>query len=233
MDPLTSRLWKKSAITTRSLFVTRIRRFICTHIPNTTPCVTMMVVSAAKVFNQPKAKKSPSHSRTGQQVTGYGHADDNNFWQIIPTKALPETGRGRIVRHDDTIQLLHVSTQSYLLTHDVASPLMPTNQEFTSWPRDDRSRYNDTLFHLYLIGGYDSEAVRSKSGHFKLVHVPTKVSLWTHRDQLPDWAFKQQEVNGDRNPVEKTATWYMDDIISSEGEGPSRICCDPSLIICS
>ncbi|KAF8966278.1 MIR motif-containing protein, partial [Flammula alnicola] len=70
------------------------------------------------------------HSRhsKGQQVIGYGHNDTNNFWKILPTKALPETGRGRIVRNDDVIQLLHINTQTYLLTHDVASPLMPTTK---------------------------------------------------------------------------------------------------------
>ncbi|TFY80319.1 hypothetical protein EWM64_g3692 [Hericium alpestre] len=155
-------------------------------------------------------------SSQGQQVTGYGHADENNWWQIVPTKAIPETGRGRIVRHDDTVQLLHVNTQTYLLTHDVASPLMPTNQEFTTWPKDDHSRYNDTMFHLVLSGAHEGEAVRSKSGHFRLLHVPTKVSLWTHREQLPDWAFKQQEVNGDKNPNEKSAIWYVDEIVATD-----------------
>jgi len=153
----------------------------------------------------------------GQQVTGYGHADENNWWQVIPTKALPETGRGRIVRHNDVIQLLHVTTDTYLLTHDVASPLMPTNQEFTTWPRDDLSRYNDTLFHLYLNGAHEGEPVKSKSGYLRLVHVSTKVSLWSHREQLPDWAFRQQEVNGDKNPMERGATWYVDEIISAGG----------------
>jgi dolichyl-phosphate-mannose-protein mannosyltransferase len=153
----------------------------------------------------------------GQQVTGYGHADENNWWQIIPTKALPETGRGRIVRHNDVIQLLHVTTDTFLLTHDVASPLMPTNQEFTTWARDDISRYNDTLFHLYLNGAHEGEPARSKSGYLRLVHVPTKVSLWSHRDQLPDWAFRQQEVNGDKNPMDRGATWYADEVISAGG----------------
>ncbi|KAJ7898450.1 glycosyltransferase family 39 protein [Mycena leptocephala] len=128
-------------------------------------------------------------SSQGQQVTGYGHNDTNNNWQIIPTKALPETGRGRYVRHGDLIQLLHVNTQTHLLTHDVASPLMPTNQEFTT-----------------------------KAGHFRLVHAPTKVSMWTHPKQLPEWAFKQQEINGNKAATEKSATWFVEDIISAEGE---------------
>lgn len=37
--------------------------------------------------------------------------------------------------------------------------------------------------------------------------------MWTHTEQLPDWAFKQQEINGNKNPTEKTATWFADSII--------------------
>ncbi|KAF8635029.1 hypothetical protein AX15_000567 [Amanita polypyramis BW_CC] len=176
----------------------------------------------SKVFLHSHGEKYPLKyddgriSSQGQQVTGYAHADTNNYWQIIPTKALPEAGRGRIVRHKDVIRLLHVNTDTHLLTHDVASPLMPTNQEFTTWPKDDHSRYNDTLFQLTLNDGNDGQVWKSKSGHFKLVHVPTKVSMWTHSGQLPDWAFQQQEINGNKNPTERTATWYIDDIISDQ-----------------
>lgn len=177
-----------------------------------------------KVFLHSHVEKYPLKyddgriSSQGQQVTGYGHNDTNNYWQIIPTKALPETGRGRIVRHEDVIQLLHVNTQTHLLSHDVASPLMPTNQEFTTWPKNDHTRHNDTLFHLQLIEAHEGEAWKSKSGHFRLVHGPTKVSMWTHSKQLPDWAFKQQEINGNKNAADKTATWYVDEIVADESE---------------
>ncbi|KAI9456914.1 glycosyltransferase family 39 protein [Boletus coccyginus] len=157
-------------------------------------------------------------STQGQQVTGYGHDDTNNHWQIIPTKALPEAGRGRAVHHDDTIQLLHVNTQTLLLTHDVASPLMPTNQEFTTWPKDDHSRHNDTLFLVHLVDGNPGDVWKSKSSHFRLVHVPTKVSMWTHSKQLPDWGFKQQEINGNKNPTDKSAAWFVDEVVESEGD---------------
>lgn len=155
-------------------------------------------------------------SSQGQQVTGYGHDDTNNNWQIIPTKALPETGRGRVVRDDDVFQLLHINTQTLLLTHDVASPLMPTNEEFTTWPQDDVSRYNDTLFQLRLVDGEEGYAWKSKSGHFRLIHVPTKVAMWTHPKQLPDWAYKQQEINGNKNINDKTAIWFVDSIVADE-----------------
>ncbi|KAG6813150.1 hypothetical protein H0H92_013556 [Tricholoma furcatifolium] len=155
-------------------------------------------------------------SSQGQQVTGYGHNDTNNNWQIIPTKALPETGRGRVVRHNDVVQLLHVNTRSHLLTHDVASSLMPTNQEFTTWPKDDHTRYNDTLFQVVLLEGHEGQAWKSKSGYFRLIHIPTKVSMWTPSKPLPDWAFNQLEINGNKNPTERTATWFVDNIMSDE-----------------
>ena len=157
-------------------------------------------------------------SSQGQQVTGYAHDDVNNYWQVIPTKALPETGRGRIVRHEDIIQLLHVSTQTLLLTHDVASPTMATNEEFTTWAKDDHSRYNDTLFHLRLVDANPGGAWKTKAGHFKLIHVPTKVAMWTFPGQLPEWAFNQQEVNGNKNVNEKSNIWFVDNIVEEESE---------------
>lgn len=165
-------------------------------------------------------------SSQGQQVTGYGHNDTNNWWQIIPTKALPETGTGRIVRHEDAIQLLHHNTQTLLITHDVASPLMATNQEFTTVARDDHSQYNNTLFQLSLLDGETQAGWKTKSGHFRLIHVPTRVSMWTHKQLLPDWAFKQQEINGNKNSNEKTAVWFVDEIVGNQfgliSEQPQR-----------
>jgi len=111
-----------------------------------------------------------------------------------------------------------MNTQTHLLTHDVASPLMPTNQEFTTHPMNDHSRHNDTLFQLNIIDASEGEAWKSKSGHFRLVHVPTRVSMWTHSEQLPEWAFKQQEINGNKNPTERTATWFVDNIIADEAD---------------
>lgn len=122
------------------------------------------------------------------------------------------------MRNDDVIQLLHVATQSLLMTHDVASPTMPTNEEFTTWPKDDHSRHNDTLFHLRITDSHPGAAWKTKSGLFKLIHVPTKVAMWTFPGQLPDWAFNQQEVNGKKETNEKTTIWYVDDIIENAGQ---------------
>ncbi|PWZ03574.1 putative PMT4-dolichyl-phosphate-mannose--protein O-mannosyltransferase [Testicularia cyperi] len=154
-------------------------------------------------------------SSQGQQVTGYPHNDTNNIWQIIPTKPIPDNDpEERIVVHKDHIRLLHVNTNSYLLTHDVASSLMATNEEFTTVPANDTSRYDDTIFEFQLDDpeGANNKDWKSKASFFRLIHVPTRVCMWTHSDPLPDWAFNQQEVNGNKNAMDKTCLWVVDDL---------------------
>ena len=93
---------------------------------------------------------------------------------------------------------------------------MPTNQEFTTWPKDDNSRYNDTLFQLNLNDLGEGASWKTKSGYFRLVHVPTRVSMWTHKKPLPDWGYKQQEINGNKNAQDKTATWFVESLVAGE-----------------
>lgn len=158
-------------------------------------------------------------SSEGQQVTGYPHEDENNNWMILPTKALPETGRGRIVRNNDIIQLLHVTTDMYLMTHDVASPGFTTHQEFTTLPRTEIQRHNETLFRLTLDDGHEGEAWSTKSNHFKLQHLLTTVYMMMPDHELPDWAFKQQEVDGHRVPdPEGSELWVADQIVAAEDD---------------
>jgi len=171
-------------------------------------------------------------SSQGQQVTGYPFNDTNNHWVVLPPTE-EEVRESRPVRHKDIIKLRHVVTQTDLLTHDVASPYYPTNEEFTtidleqSWGK----RYNDTLFTVEIEGvkGSDEEAApvwRTKASLFKLIHVPTRVAMWTHPKPLPEWGFRQQEVNGNKNLLQTSNIWFVDDIIGLEDE-----CTSPSLLL--
>ena len=43
--------------------------------------------------------------------------------------------------------------------------------------------------------------------------------MWTHTETpLPDWGYNQQEINGNKNAMEKTALWFVDDLMPDEGE---------------
>ncbi|MCJ1464562.1 hypothetical protein MMC07_003175 [Pseudocyphellaria aurata] len=154
-------------------------------------------------------------SSQGQQVTGYPFNDTNNHWQIIPTNPVSEVDRtSRPVKSGDIIKLRHVGTDTFLLSHDVASPYYPTNQEFTTVsPADaDGERHNDTLFELKIENAKQDQEFKSMSGHFKLIHHPTKVAMWTHTKPLPEWAFKQAEINGNKNVQQSSNIWYVDEI---------------------
>ncbi|PWN31975.1 putative PMT4-dolichyl-phosphate-mannose--protein O-mannosyltransferase [Meira miltonrushii] len=164
-------------------------------------------------------------SSQGQQVTGYPFNDTNNIWQLVPANEHSYEGESfdmknelhRPIRHKNVVRLLHVNTQTYLMAHDVASPLMPTNEEVTTWPANDSTRYEDTLFEFQLDGKGDGTKWKSKSGWFRLIHVPTRVSVWTHTETpLPEWGFNQQEVNGNKNALDKSAVWFVDELYPDE-----------------
>jgi len=162
-------------------------------------------------------------SSQGQQVTGYPHNDTNNLWQIVPSVAME--GRGHRVKNGDIVRFRHLVTDSYLLTHDVASPYYPTNQEFTTMPPEEANgaRFNDTLFEIKIDNGKPSQEFKTLSSHFKLIHVPTKVAMWTHTTQLPDWAYKQAEINGNKNTLQTSNTWYVEEIQGIEADSPRLI----------
>lgn len=160
-------------------------------------------------------------SSQGQQVTGYPHNDTNNHWQILPAQPLTGAGEHR-VKVGDVVRLRHLVTDSMLMTHDVASPYYPTNQEFTTVAGEEANagRYNDTLFELKVDSVKPGQEFKTMSSHFKLVHVPTKVAMWTHTSPLPDWAYKQAEINGNKNVQQSSNIWYVDDIPSLPADSP-------------
>lgn len=153
-------------------------------------------------------------SSQGQQVTGYPYADANNHWQIIPL--VHDEALGHPVKNNELVRLRHVVTNTILLSHDVASPYYPTNQEFTTVSLEDAygTRFNDTLFELRIENGKAGQDFKSLSGHFKLIHNPSKVAMWTHTKPLPEWAFKQQEINGNKNLGQTSNIWLVDEIPS-------------------
>ena len=159
-------------------------------------------------------------SSQGQQVTGYPHNDTNNYWQIIPSVEME--GRGHPVKNGDVVRFRHLVTDSWLLTHDVASPYYPTNQEFTTVSTEDANekRFNDTLFEIRIENGKNKQQFKTMSSHFKLVHFPSKVAMWTHTTPLPDWGYKQAEINGNKNIAQSSNIWYVEEIPGLPEDSP-------------
>ncbi|KAM0708702.1 hypothetical protein Q7P35_005355 [Cladosporium inversicolor] len=159
-------------------------------------------------------------SSQGQQVTGYPHNDTNNLWQIIPSVEME--GLGHPVKNGDVVRFRHLVTDSWLLTHDVASPFYPTNQEFTTVSTEDANekRFNDTLFEIRIENGKNKQQFKTMSSHFKLIHFPSKVAMWTHTTPLPDWGYKQAEINGNKNIAQSSNIWYVEEIPGLPEDSP-------------
>ncbi|KAJ3103862.1 hypothetical protein HDU97_009781 [Phlyctochytrium planicorne] len=166
-------------------------------------------------------------SSQGQQVTGYPHKDPNNEWEVMAVDpelhpvddyepTTEETKRGvRYLRHQDIVRLRHVSTNSFLLTHDVASPLTTTNMEVTTFPGDvsQVERYNDTLWRIEITDGEANMKVRSRRSHFRIISVAHKVALTVNKGVLPEWGFGQSEINGNKNILESANVFYAEDVL--------------------
>ncbi|KAI1649856.1 glycosyltransferase family 39 protein [Daldinia loculata] len=161
-------------------------------------------------------------SSQGQQVTGYPYNDTNNYWQILP--ATDDHEMGRHVKNHELVRLRHLVTDTVLLSHDVASPYFPTNQEFTTVPLADAygSRSAETLFEVRIEHGKPNQEFKSVSSHFKLIHNPSKVAMWTHTKPLPEWGHKQQEINGNKQIAPSSNVWIVEDVPSVPADSPRR-----------
>ncbi|KTW29341.1 hypothetical protein T552_01296 [Pneumocystis carinii B80] len=152
-------------------------------------------------------------SSQGQQVTAYIYNDTNNYWIIEPDHLFNNRTLGKHVLNNDYIRLKHVSTNTYLLTHDVASPRNPANQEFTTISNELKNRYNETVFQIKCEHDKNNSVLKTKGKRFKLIHKLTGVAMWSNKNSLPDWAFKQQEVNGNKNIKQENNVWLIDEVI--------------------
>jgi len=160
----------------------------------------------------PLRYKDQRVSSQGQQVTGYPYADENNIWSIEPVDSTRNNDSRVVIEKPhrkyadkmvayvqvgDLVRLRHIKTNSYLITHDVASPLMSTNMEMTTQDKNlDPNRYDETLWRVEVLAGGDKTGVvRSRGQHLRFVNYVHKVAIYSHISKLPEWAFKQQEVN--------------------------------------
>lgn len=158
-------------------------------------------------------------SSGGQQVTGYQFDDENNYWMILPADHYDPPIEAKLnvpVKNMDYIKLHHVGTNTDLMTHDVASPYHPTNEEFTTVSVDESAgkKHEYTLFQVVMSDNTDPQRpLYTKASSFKLIHKLTHVAMWSDPKPLPDWAFKQLEINGAKNIQTGSIFWTFDDII--------------------
>ncbi|KAI9298088.1 PMT-domain-containing protein [Neoconidiobolus thromboides FSU 785] len=157
-------------------------------------------------------------SSQGQQVTGYPHSDSNNHWRVLPKEDLDDGLEEQdFVKNGDIVRFEHVNTNSLLMTHDVASPTMPTNEEVTTVDIDIANNSTEKMKFTYFKISVDSEdegqVWKSRSQYTKILHQETSVAIWSHPVKLPEWGYKHNEVNGNKNLQDDTNNWFVNEII--------------------
>ncbi|KAJ3304805.1 hypothetical protein HDV03_002347 [Kappamyces sp. JEL0829] len=165
-------------------------------------------------------------SSEGQQVNAYAHPDGNSAWEIVAidqtlfpdpyVESDEEKARGiRWLRHESLVRLRHVGTDTWLLTHDVASPLTKTNMEITTVDYDrSLMRYNETIWKIVHAEQEDMK-LRSKKDMVFIINNQYNVALHTFKKALPEWGFKMQEMNGNKKTTEPSNRWTFMNVTHS------------------
>jgi dolichyl-phosphate-mannose-protein mannosyltransferase len=152
----------------------------------------------------------------GHQVSANSDPnDEGNIWQVLQSGD-SISDQLTPVRHGDIIQLRHVKTGRLLMTHDVASPLLPTNTEFTTAEEGDEEKYEDTLFELRFDVLDLGRQWQSQMIHFQLIHVPTGVSMFSQTKKWPEWGGFKHDVNGNKKIIDRANRWIVKDVIGRE-----------------
>ena len=162
-------------------------------------------------------------SSGGQQVTLYTFKDGNNWWRVhrvtdADDQASERNGdTGALVRNGDVLRLEHVASKAMLRSHDVASPLQPTHQEVTLHVSDGKL-FTDDLWRVEMDDPQlNYWEIVSKP--FRLVHNNSGTVLFASGQQLPEWGFRQYQVNANKYRDDTNALWLVE-----SHENPNRQC---------
>ncbi|KAJ2704659.1 hypothetical protein FB645_003091 [Coemansia sp. IMI 203386] len=154
-----------------------------------------------------------------QQVTIYGHADENNLWVVEPAfNTTVDTSNGPVpVAGGAVVRLRHKTTGKYLHSHDKRPALssQDTKFELSGYGFDNFAGDSNDNFRLDILAGDRSEPgsdkhVQAIYTRFRLIHANLNCAVYNSQKKLPKWAFEQIETNCMRNCMPRMSTWHVE-----------------------
>ncbi|MDI1486978.1 MAG: Dolichyl-phosphate-mannose--protein mannosyltransferase 1 [Ramalina farinacea] len=164
-----------------------------------------------------------------QQITLYPHKDENNVWlvenQTQPLDVAGEEIKGvkawdadpQPVKDGSLVRLYHMVSDRRLHSHDVRPPVSEADwqNEVSAYGYEGFEGDANDLFRVEIIksmsdGPKAKENLRTIETKFKLVHIMTGCSLFSHKVKLPDWGFEQQEVTCAKQGTLPNSIWYVE-----------------------
>lgn len=120
----------------------------------------MTAVDKSKSVNKTWWRIDPVNPELYPNVTEYIPSDRENRLGI------------RFVKQADLFRLYHPETKSYLLTHDVASPLTKTNMEMTTNTENANMtiKYAKTVWKFQVTDSLAGQILRTRRNHFEIIN---------------------------------------------------------------
>ncbi|KAF8961463.1 Protein O-mannosyltransferase 2 [Entomortierella lignicola] len=133
-----------------------------------------------------------------QQVTCYHHKDSNNDWIVKRAHGGSlDFEEIEILRHGDTIRLVHEGTGRNLHSHRIKAPITTSQWEVSAYGDDNTPDSNDE-WTLEVVDEQSSlphnGILRSLTTTFRLRHKILGCLLTAENVNLPQWGFRQIEV---------------------------------------
>ncbi|CZT14749.1 related to dolichyl-phosphate-mannose-protein mannosyltransferase [Ramularia collo-cygni] len=170
-----------------------------------------------------------------QQITLYPHKDENNVfiaenqtqpidWAADPTGNTSVAGPLAWDNYDpewivdgSIIRLYHVNSDRRVHSHDVRPPVTEADwqNEVSAYGYAGFEGDANDLFRVEIVkkmsdGKEAKERLRTIQSKFKLVHIMTGCTLFSHKVKLPDWGFEQQEVTCAKGGTLPNSIWYVE-----------------------
>ncbi|CAH1793235.1 unnamed protein product [Owenia fusiformis] len=147
-----------------------------------------------------------------QQVTTYGHKDDNNLWLLKRFDINPtDNDTLEYVKHGDFVRLEHVTTGRNLHSHREPAPITRRHQQVSCYGFNGTGDAND-IWKIQLIDGRPGDEIRPVKSQLRLVHVQTGCYLYSHSKQLPKWGWEQLEVACEPKPRDNNNLWNIEEV---------------------
>ncbi|KAI7646867.1 dolichyl-phosphate-mannose-protein mannosyltransferase 1, partial [Hortaea werneckii] len=171
-----------------------------------------------------------------QQVTLYPHKDENNVfvvenqtqpinWAVDPSGNTSVPGPlawdtmdpPALLEDGSIIRLYHVTTDRRIHSHDHRPPVSEADwqNEVTAYGYEGFEGDANDVFRVEIVkhlsdGAEAKSRVRTIESKFKLVHLMTGCTLFSHKVKLPDWGFDQQEVTCAKGGTLPNSIWYVE-----------------------
>lgn len=160
-----------------------------------------------------------------QQITLYGHNDENNDWIVHRSFNISKDEAGNLIKkvapifteegyeieflkHGDHVRFNHNSTGKYLHSHYVGARVSSTDYEVSGYGMLGHEDPNDIwvveiVSDNYSGEGKDEKIVRSLFTQMRFKHLITGCYLRASGKSYPEWGFRHGEVSCKPNLAEK------------------------------